>query len=350
MPYPNEHAARIHDPDKYDKIRRENNKFKSGIHAIWGIKDGKTELQAVRFDASKYTVAQAKKWLKDNNIKYILFEPASGKKTTEEEIKNNREMEQREIKYRQGQVRGFLEDRTVEFVISDESKDRHNSIIPSTAWDLRGFEENPIAGWAHSVYGGRDWNPDNFIGRWENIRLDGGQLVGGLTFEDEETNPLAEKLYRKVRNGTINAVSVGFIPNGGHYGEEDEARGGKNETYYYDSAELIEVSLVGIPSNKNARKKAFENGDIPELINDLIDEALGDKLNKDEIEKLTLKGLFTILRGGDAPEVEEAETGQKVDLEAREKRMKQIEAMNNYLKLVKDYDTKREIRAEGEVA
>jgi HK97 family phage prohead protease len=175
-------------------------------------------------------------------------------------------MEQKEVKYRQGQVRGFLDDRAVDFVISDESKDRHNSIIPSTAWDLNSFGENPIAGWAHSVYGGRDWNPDNFIGRWENIRLEGGELIGALHFEDEDTNPLAEKLYRKVQNGTINAVSVGFIPNGGHYGEEEEARGGKNETYYYDSAELIEVSLVGIPSNKNARKKAFENGDIPESI------------------------------------------------------------------------------------
>jgi len=255
-------------------------------------------------------------------------------------------MEQKEVQYRQGQVRGFLEERMVEFVISDESKDRHGSVIPAQSWDVESFRGNPIAGWAHSVYGGRDWNPDNFIGRWEDVRVEGNQLVGALRFEDSETNPLAEKLFRKVQNGTINAVSVGFMPGAGHYGDEDQARGGKDQTYYYDSAELIEVSLVGIPSNKNARKKALENGDIPELIGELISEALGDKFTQEEIEKLTVKGLFTILRGSDAPEVEQAETGEEIDQETRDRHIKQVKAINNYLKLVEDYDTEREIRAE----
>ena len=232
----------------------------------------------------------------------------------------------KEMQYRQGAVRSFLseDDRTVEFTISDESRDRHRTVIPNDAWDMRGFSENPVAGWNHSVYGGsRDWNPDNFIGRWENVRSEGGELIGALRFEDGETNPLAEKLYRKVRNGTLNAVSVGFLPGSGHYGEEEEARGGTNETYYYDSAELVEVSLVGIPSNKNARKKALENGDIPELIEELVREALGNEYN----EKLTLKGLFAVLRGGDSGEVEQADTGKAVDKEARDEKRKKAERL-----------------------
>ena len=80
MPYPTEHAARINEPDKYEKIRRENNKFGDGIDVIWGItKDGKTEVQAIRFDKTKFTVAQAKKWLKDHDYTPIEFEPASEK-------------------------------------------------------------------------------------------------------------------------------------------------------------------------------------------------------------------------------------------------------------------------------
>lgn len=80
MPYINEHAARINDPNKYEKIRRENDKFAKGIHVIWGIlSDGKTEIQAIRFDSSKYSVADAKKWLKDHDYKPIMFEPASDK-------------------------------------------------------------------------------------------------------------------------------------------------------------------------------------------------------------------------------------------------------------------------------
>lgn len=243
-----------------------------------------------------------------------------------------KEME-KEIQYRQGAVRGFLEDRMVEFVISDETRDRHKTVIRNKAWDLEAFRANPIAGWSHSVYGGRDWNPDNFIGRWDNVRSEDGQLVGALRFEDGETNPLADKLFRKVQNGTINAVSVGFMPGGGHYGEEDEARGGTNETYYFDSAELVEVSLVGIPSNKNARKKALENGDIPELIEELVREALGDEYRED----FTLKRLFAILRGDEAEKIEEAETGEKVDAEAREQHLRRTENFNNYMNLLEEH-------------
>jgi len=81
MPYPSEHAARLKEPSRYEKFRRENDKFGDGIHAIWGITpDGKAELQAIRFDARKFTVEEAKAWLKDHDYKPILFEPASGEK------------------------------------------------------------------------------------------------------------------------------------------------------------------------------------------------------------------------------------------------------------------------------
>jgi len=80
MPYPTEHAARLKAPSHYERFRRENDKFGPGIHAIWGITaDGKAELQTIRFDAAKFTVAEAKAWLEEHGHKPILFEPASGK-------------------------------------------------------------------------------------------------------------------------------------------------------------------------------------------------------------------------------------------------------------------------------
>src|SRR3990167_3676446 len=78
MPFPTEHAARLKQPGSYKRIRRENDKFAAGIHAIWGVKEDDTvELQAVRFDKSKFTGAQAKQWLKDNNRVPLEFEEAS---------------------------------------------------------------------------------------------------------------------------------------------------------------------------------------------------------------------------------------------------------------------------------
>ncbi len=84
-PFPNEHAARLKAPGAYKRFRRENDKFGSGVHAIWGIRkdDDVVELQAIRFSKSKFTTAQARKWLKDHDYEPILFEPASGKKVYE---------------------------------------------------------------------------------------------------------------------------------------------------------------------------------------------------------------------------------------------------------------------------
>lgn len=76
-PYPNEHAIRIDDPGKYAKIRRQNDKFGEGVHAIFGVtEDGKAELQAIRFSADKFTAEEAKKWLEEHEYNTNRFEPA----------------------------------------------------------------------------------------------------------------------------------------------------------------------------------------------------------------------------------------------------------------------------------
>ena len=91
-PYPNEHSARLQDPDKFDKIRRKAdgtlfNKVKvpSTIDVLWGhLKDGEADdwaAQALRFPTKDWTAAEAKKWLKDNEVKYIAFEPATDSAT-----------------------------------------------------------------------------------------------------------------------------------------------------------------------------------------------------------------------------------------------------------------------------
>lgn len=96
MPYPNEHAARIRDPGQYDRLRRENDAFGTGIHVIWGIKDEQAEVQSIRFDKDRFTVAEAKQWLADHDYEYLEFEPAGEssamtyheRKTIQCEVKN----------------------------------------------------------------------------------------------------------------------------------------------------------------------------------------------------------------------------------------------------------------------
>lgn len=87
-PYENEHACRIVKKD-WERVSRTNNKFGDGIHALFGIKNDTAELASIRFDSSKHTVDEARKWCRDNNYKCDPFESAKSKEKEEEKIEIN---------------------------------------------------------------------------------------------------------------------------------------------------------------------------------------------------------------------------------------------------------------------
>jgi hypothetical protein len=163
-------------------------------------------------------------------------------------------------KYAFGNIREFdrakaEEDRTIEFIISSADRDRHRTVLNMKGWDLENFNANPIVGYQHNVYGDNMCsgpNPDDVLGPGRAF-LEGDKLIGAVTFETKDINPLAEKIFRKVLNGTLRATSVGFLEIGeGKYGDGDQRQGGKDETYYFSGQELLEFSIVNIPSNAKA--------------------------------------------------------------------------------------------------
>ena len=152
-----------------------------------------------------------------------------------------------------------VENRTVEFVASDNSIDSYGTILPVDKWDLTRYSKNGAVGYMHDVYGD-SWSvkadPDDIIGKgvaW----VEDGKLLIRITFEPAELNEKADKIFRKIQFGSLNAVSVGFLPTtSGHWGDK---RNGENEdVYYYNGQELLEVSVVNIPSNANAVKRSIE--------------------------------------------------------------------------------------------
>ena len=163
-------------------------------------------------------------------------------------------------------IRAFGEDieetRTVTFIASTSSVDRHGTVLNQENWDLKNFNNNPIIGYQHNVYGsGEAPNPDDQLGSarayFETVKKASGdeqQLLVHIAFEPKEINPLAEKIFRKVLHGSLRAVSVGFVPladtNGG-YGESREGN------FHYFGQELLEVSVVNIPSNPDAFKRSL---------------------------------------------------------------------------------------------
>ena len=79
MPYPNEHRARLLNPGGCTETygRQEITPGISHIRCV--LKStGKWATQAVAFKKSRFTAEEARKWLKDHDVKYTLFEAATG--------------------------------------------------------------------------------------------------------------------------------------------------------------------------------------------------------------------------------------------------------------------------------
>ncbi len=171
------------------------------------------------------------------------------------------------MKYVSGIIRAFdrakaLETRTIPFVISSSDRDRHGSVVNMKGWELENYNLNPIVGYQHDVYGGnfcRQSDPDNVIGTGK-VYIEDDLLIGEPTFENKEVNPLAEKIFQKVLAGTLRATSVGFMEVGeGETKRVTDAAGNLEETYYFQGQELLEFSIVNIPSNAKAVRRSIPN-------------------------------------------------------------------------------------------
>ncbi|MFA5208495.1 MAG: hypothetical protein WC428_07680 [Candidatus Paceibacterota bacterium] len=282
-PYPNEHACRLRQPNGNDTRRENGEREHDGkkYDVIYQKKDDASwEEQAYRYPREVWTAESAHAHCKQHNG--ILFEPA-----TEEE----KTMTCKQVRY--GELRSIDDSaRTAEFIISSGTRDRHKTVLNPKNWALDNYRKNPIVGYDHDIYGGvcAGSDPDKIIGKSE-IWQENDQLIARVIFEPESINQMAEKIRRKVAFGTLRAASVGFYPisvNGeeGYYGEGDEERGKPNETFYYYGQELVEWSIVNIPSNPDAVKKALRSQVANALL--YLQRELGNRFTIAEIEKLRI--------------------------------------------------------------
>ncbi len=214
---------------------------------------------------------------------------------------------------KQGHVKAITDEvmdtRTVEAVISDETRDRDGTIIPIENWQLENYGKNPVVGWMHRVWGGgfEEPNPDNAIGSGD-VYMEGRQLIGRTTFETADVNILADKIFKKIAiSKTIRMTSVGFIPipneekKIGKWGEGPEARDGSLPTFYYGKTDLAEYSWVTIPSNPNAGARMFspaeffagEERDIVEHLRDLM----GLDIDYKDLSKMTMQDFSRVVSG-----------------------------------------------------
>ncbi len=163
-------------------------------------------------------------------------------------------MEINSVQTRQAYVRAAdnainEESRTVQFVISSEAVDSYNTVFRMDGWDLDEYTRNPIVCYNHNVHGS---NPDTIIGT-SRVFKEGDLLIGEVTFEDAETNKLAEKVFRKVKNGTLRMASINAVILNGRMGNKDQAE--DPEVVYFTRQKLQEWSVVSIGANPDAAKR-----------------------------------------------------------------------------------------------
>lgn len=184
-----------------------------------------------------------------------------------------------------------IDNRTFRFIISDESVDRYNTIIKLDGWDLSNYEKNGIVAYQHITWSS---DPDVIIGQGKAWKED-GVLMGEVKLEPEGDNPLADKIAKKLRNGTLSATSVGFNPI--EYSRGVKEHGEDPNVIYFRKVDLLEWSIVNIPANPNAivqngytdfLKMAFEEEQI-EPIEDTTPEQIETKPDEHKGRLLKLR-------------------------------------------------------------
>lgn len=165
------------------------------------------------------------------------------------------------------------ETRTITFIINSERKDRHKDILDYSNWQLESYNANPIVGYQHNVYGDNMCsgpNPDDVLGRgkayldtFKGIKV----LASTVTFEPKDINPTAEKVFRKVLFGSLNAASVGILPTGKVKTEyvQNDKKEVVDQTNFWPGQELLEWSIVNIPANPDAVRRSMKNHTIAAL-------------------------------------------------------------------------------------
>lgn len=172
-----------------------------------------------------------------------------------------------------------LPERTYEFVISTEDADRHNTVFYANGWDFDHYRSNPVVAYNHNT-GSND--PDDIIGTSE-IRQEGNITIATLTLE--EGNKKADKVARKIENGTLSMASVGAYPLEARWG--DHKQGEDPDKVYFTRQELLEWSVVAVGSNREALKRSAES--IEEFKQTIPKKGRSLETRKRQLNKLKLK-------------------------------------------------------------
>jgi HK97 family phage major capsid protein/HK97 family phage prohead protease len=263
-PYASEHAASIADPDQFDDFRRENDAGGAGIDFIFGIADGESEVQSIRFDADIYSVDEAREWLDQHDFTPIEIEEAAMEERHIVSVEENEETvtvtfaKEHESYEGAGEELRFSRDDLVCRAVSmenpgiDRDARRVTVGVSSEQPVKRSFGLEVIDHSADSMdltflRSGRaplllDHDMSKQIGIVEDVELDEAsrRLRAIVRFGKSS---LASEVFDDVVDGIRRNISVGYELHGRVERKDDP------DEYYRVKTRPLEVSIVSIPAD-----------------------------------------------------------------------------------------------------
>lgn len=139
---------------------------------------------------------------------------------------------------------------TLTFVLNDETKVNSRGFrVRNAGIGLERFRANPVILSDHWA------STSSVIGRWENIRIEGALLKADAVFDEEDEE--AAKVAGKVKRGFLKGASMGIDPL-----TKDNFLMAADGHIDLVKGELMEASIVAIPSNQSAVKLYHNNGEM----------------------------------------------------------------------------------------
>jgi len=149
-------------------------------------------------------------------------------------------------------------------IVSTESVDRDGDIIRQDGWDLRHFKAHPVLLSSHNYRG-----LTNQIGEWTRMEVVGKELVGEARYYIGQGNPEADWGFFLAGRDKA-AFSVGFMPD---MTQAKEMQGDGKTSYEFKAQELLEVSQVTVPSNRQSLQ-AMKGIGLDPVMEMLVDDVL----------------------------------------------------------------------------
>jgi len=232
-------------------------------------------------------------------------------------------MDTTSIKYHQSAFEAQIDKDTVEstreitFVIATEntssSEHRNRFNYNWDKWNFDNFNSNPIVGYQHSVYGDNMCvapNPDDVIAKataWMDTFKGKRSLLSKATFEPAELNPTADKIFRKIIFGSLNAASTGVLPWGGPV-EAEYKRDNKNKVvdvaFNFPGQMLVEWSVVNIPADAAALRRSLKSHTFSGLSSLL---KFFPELSMNDLKGMKVQEVIDLLEKKSMPSLEEVE-------------------------------------------